>query len=306
MPDKIRMAQANRETHRRKRRKKRRQTSPLDFFSAAPYTHAVSDPGKLVLAALAVLFIGVSKAGFGGGLGMLTTPLCVLAFGAKDAIGILLPLLCAGDAFSLYHYWGKWERKNLKYLLPGVVVGVFIGVQLVGKFSARELNVAIGLLAVLFVVFQLVKEKIFRAEGAFAPNHAIGVPCGVAAGVTSTFAHGAGPVVSVFLIPQQMAKEIYVGTTVLVFTCINWIKMPFFCLDRTMLPLPLLAPHAIITPATLLKSAIFLPLIPVGVWIGVWMNRKFSEKLFLNIVYVMTFLAGLELIFKFDLTKWFR
>ena len=33
---------------------------------------------------------------------MLTTPLCVLAFGAKDAIGILLPLLCAGDAFSLY------------------------------------------------------------------------------------------------------------------------------------------------------------------------------------------------------------
>ena len=61
-----------------------------------------------MLAAVAVLFIGLSKAGFGGGLGMLTTPLCVLAFGAKDAIGILLPLLCAGDAFSLYHYWGKW------------------------------------------------------------------------------------------------------------------------------------------------------------------------------------------------------
>ncbi|MEY4201068.1 MAG: hypothetical protein RLZZ265_2808, partial [Verrucomicrobiota bacterium] len=36
---------------------------------------------------MAVLFIGLSKAGFGGGLGMLTTPLCVLAFGPKDAIG---------------------------------------------------------------------------------------------------------------------------------------------------------------------------------------------------------------------------
>ena len=53
------------------------------------------------MAAFAVLFIGLSKAGFGGGLGMLTTPICVMAFGPKDAIGILLPLLCAGDAHGL-------------------------------------------------------------------------------------------------------------------------------------------------------------------------------------------------------------
>jgi len=83
----------------------------------------------ILFAAMGVLFIGLSKAGFGGGLGMLTTPLCVLAFSAGGqppsfAVGVLLPLLCAGDAFSLYHYWGKWEVKNLKYLLPGVVVGV--------------------------------------------------------------------------------------------------------------------------------------------------------------------------------------
>ena len=266
----------------------------------------MSDPASICLAALAVLFIGVSKAGFGGGLGMLTTPLCVLAFGAKDAIGILLPLLCAGDAFSLYHYWGKWERKNLKYLLPGVVVGVFIGVQLVGKFSARELNIAIGALAVLFVVFQLVKEKIFRAEGAFAPNHLIGVPCGIGAGVTSTFAHGAGPVVSVFLIPQQLQKEIYVGTTVLVFTWINWIKLPFFCVDRSVVPLPWLTERALINQDTLLKSLAFLPLIPLGVWLGIWLNRKFSERVFVKFVYASTFLTGLELIFQFNPARWFR
>ena len=182
------------------------------------------ETGPLIMAIIAVLFIGLAKAGFGGGLGMLTTPLCVLAFGPRDAIGILLPLLCAADAFSIYHYWGKWEKKNLKFLLPGVVVGVVVGVQLIDRFSAGELNIAIGVLAVSFVVFQLTKEIIFRAEGAFAPNHLIGVPCGIGAGITSTFAHGAGPVVSLFVIPQRLPKEIYVGTTVLVFTCINWIK----------------------------------------------------------------------------------
>ena len=260
----------------------------------------------MLLAATAVLFIGLSKAGFGGGLGMLTTPLCVLAFGPKDAIGILLPLLCAGDAFSMYHYWGKWERRNLKFLLPGVVVGVVIGVQLIGRFSARELNVCIGLLAVAFVIFQLVKERIFAAEGAFAPDHKVGVPCGIGAGITSTFAHGAGPVVSLFLIPQRMPKETYVATTVLVFTCINWIKLPFFVVDRTMVNLPFFAPQAIITAETVQQSLVFLPFIPVGVWLGVWLNRKISELVFMKVVYAMTFLTGLQLIFNFNPAKWLK
>ena len=256
----------------------------------------VPDLFTILIASLGVLFIGISKAGFGGGLGILTTPICVLAFGAEGhaptfAVGTLLPLLCAGDAFSLWHYWGKWERKNLKYLLPGVVVGVVVGVQLMDRFSPRQTNFAIGVLALSFVTFQLVKERIFRAEGAFAPNHAIGIPCGIGAGITSTFAHGAGPLVSVFLIPQRMPKEIFVGTTVLVFTCINWIKMPFF------------VAQGIITRETLLTGLYYFPLVPVGVWLGVWLNRRFSERMFLKVVYVLVFLAGLQLIFGFNIAK---
>ena len=250
----------------------------------------------VLLAAFGVLFIGLSKAGFGGGLGMLTTPLCVLAFGAggRDpgfAIGTLLPLLCAGDAFSLYHYWGRWRRRNLVYLLPGVVVGVVIGVLLIGRFSNRQFNIVIGALAVLFVLFQLLKERIFAAEGAFQPNHLLGIPSGIGAGITSTFAHGAGPVVSLFLIPQRMPKEIYVGTTVLVFTWINWIKMPFF------------VANGIITRETLLVGLRYLPLVPVGVWLGVWLNRKLPERVFLRIVDAMTLITGLQLVFNFNLAR---
>src|SRR6266436_5217859 len=101
----------------------------LPFGRDSLPSFGVPGPATISLAAFGVLFIGLSKAGFGGGLGMLTTPLCVLAFSVEGrdptfAIGILLPLLCAGDAFSVYHYWGRWERRNLRYLLPGVVVGV--------------------------------------------------------------------------------------------------------------------------------------------------------------------------------------
>ena len=255
---------------------------------------------KILFAVAAVFFIGISKAGFGGGLGLLTTPLAVLTFGSKDAIGVILPLLCAGDAFSLWNYWGKWDARNLKFLLPGVTAGIVIGVQLIGQFSARQLNVVIGSIAVGFVVFQFVKEKIFRAEGAFQPNHSVGAPIGIATGITSTFAHGAGPVVSMFLIPQRLPKEIYVATNVLIFTFVNWLKMPFFCIDRTQINYPVFAPHALITRETLIISAIFFPLVPLGVWLGVWMNRRISEAAFLKVVYTLLFVTGLELIFKFE------
>jgi len=270
----------------------------------------VSDVTINLLAAIGVLFIGLSKAGFGGGLGMLTTPLCVVLLrgrttrhlcGGNDSAAAL-----RGDVFSMYYYWRQWEGKNLKYLLPGVVVGVFVGVQLIGRFSEREMNVAIGMLAVSFVVFQLIKENIFRAEGTFAPNHALGIPCGIGAGITSTFAHGAGPLVSVFLIPQDMPKQRYVGTTVLVFTCINWIKCRSFAWTAPCWTGRVSPSQAIISRETLWMDLEFLPLIPIGVWLGVWLNRKFSEAGFLKVVYVLTFLSGLQLIGNFDLGRLFK
>lgn len=263
------------------------------------------------LAVAGILLIGIAKAGFGGGLGMLTTPLCVLAFGAGGqgptfAIGVLLPLLIVGDAFSFYHYWKCWDARNLKFLLPGVVIGVVIGIQFIGIFSARQFNLVIGVLAVAFVMFHLTKEQIFRWEGSFQPNYAIGAPCGVVAGITSTFAHGAGPVVSVFLIPQNLPKKRFVGTNVLIFTVVNWIKVPFYCMDRELLGFSWLPAQSIINADTLWTSLLYLPLVPVGVWLGLWLHDRVNEIWFRRMIYAFTILAGLQLIFDFSLGDWFR
>ena len=96
------------------------------------------------------------------------------------------------------------------------------------------------------------------------------------------------------------------ATNILIFTCINWLKVPFFAVDRTLVDLPFLLPHAMITRETLWVDVKFFPLIPVGVWIGVRLNRYVSEKHFLRIVYATTFLAGLQLICNFDLAKLLR
>jgi uncharacterized membrane protein YfcA len=96
----------------------------------------------------------------------------------------VLPLLCAANSVSLYYYWKKWRKNNLNYLLPGVVVGTIVGLMLMDRFSPRQMNITIGVICIAFVVFQFAKEQIFKAEGIFAPNHQIGIPCGIGAGIT--------------------------------------------------------------------------------------------------------------------------
>ena len=68
----------------------------------------------ILLVGLTVVFIGLSKAGFGGDLGMLTSPLCVVAFGIAGqspqfAIGFLLPQgLESGSPAPLHTEQGQW------------------------------------------------------------------------------------------------------------------------------------------------------------------------------------------------------
>ena len=52
----------------------------------------------------AVLLMGVAKAGFGGGIGIIATPLLALAMPVADAAALMLPLLIACDVFAIRHY----------------------------------------------------------------------------------------------------------------------------------------------------------------------------------------------------------
>jgi hypothetical protein len=85
-----------------------------------------------------------------------------------------------------------------------------------------------------------------------------------------------------FLIQQRLPKEIYVGTTVLVFAWINWIKFAFFI------------PAKIITLQTAAYSASLLSFVPLGVWCGLLLNKRIPEQIFIKFVYLFTFLAGLR------------
>ena len=78
----------------------------------------LSDPLFYAVCIPAVLFYGISKGGFGGGLGVAAVPLMALVMSPVQAAGILLPILCFMDLLTLWAYRGKWVWPELNTLLP--------------------------------------------------------------------------------------------------------------------------------------------------------------------------------------------
>ena len=57
-----------------------------------------------ILAAISVVILGISKSGFGAGLGVLAPPLMASQSSLAEALAILLPLLIAIDLFGLRRF----------------------------------------------------------------------------------------------------------------------------------------------------------------------------------------------------------
>ena len=248
-------------------------------------------PAFWFVAVAAVLLLGISKAGFGGGVGVVGTPLLSLTIPVGEAVALLLPLLMLCDLFSVWHYRTTFHRRSAALLLPGAALGIAAGTAFFGFFLDNQtiLRLGVGVLALAFVAFQMVRRLAAGALAAGAPaaRHppaAEGVAMGVLAGFTSTLAHAGGPPVSVYLLPQRLPRQLYVGTTVIVFAAVNCMKLP-----------PYLWP-GLYHVGQFAAVAVLAPLTFVGGRLGIYLNRHFDEEWFNRVVYGILFVTGAKLV----------
>jgi uncharacterized membrane protein YfcA len=239
-----------------------------------------------VAAVLAVLIVGIAKAGFGGGIGFIATPLIALTTSVADAAALLLPILIVIDLLSIRHYRGIYDRRSLKLLLPSAIVGITLGALMFNALRDNDemLRRALGLLAVLFVVYEVGRTALLGALEGRRPSRPAGVFLGVLSGFGSTLAHAGGPPATMYLLPQQLPRQIFAGTAVWFFMVVNLVK---------------LVPYSLLGLLRVGNITTILLLIPVGfigVWLGVYLNRNFDQLWFNRIIYLFLFLTGLELL----------
>ncbi|MEZ4735811.1 MAG: sulfite exporter TauE/SafE family protein [Caldilineaceae bacterium] len=248
-----------------------------------------------VMAAFVMLLTGLGKSGFGSGFGALATPLLALTIPVADAAALLLPLLIIMDMFTVPYYWRRFDRYHMRVLLLGALVGIAVGAYYFDALSHNEraMKMGIGALAVLFVLIQVGRTLILGALSQHRPPATVGWLMGAVGGFTSTVAHAGGPPVTIYLVPQGLPRDKFVGTTAILFAIINLVKL---------VPYSYLGLLRVSNVTTVLLLA---PLAYVGVRLGVFLNQRFTDKWFTRFVYAFLLMTGMELLTGWNLVELF-
>ncbi len=236
-----------------------------------------------LLAILGVFLIGLSKAGFATGLGMLSTPLMAQALPARTAVGVILPLLCLADIFTLAVYWRRWDLRLVAWPLVGTAIGIGLAAAFVTSISELALRRSIGAVGLVLTLLLVVRNR-YHPHAIYRPPPWHGVLVGIAAGISSTIAHAAGPILALYLLAQRLEKTGFVATTGIFFTVNNLLKVPPY------------AATGLIDAGTLALSARYAAAVPLGIAAGWWANRHLPQRHFDAVVAALMVVTSLHLV----------
>lgn len=241
------------------------------------------DPAFFAVAALAVFIVGLSKAGLAAGMGVAAVPILTLVMDARDAAGMMLPLLLVMDALVIFVYRREMDWRVFWLLIPGAMVGTGIGWALSAVVSEAAVRLLIGLITLLFVLDAWLPLR-KRLEG-LPPSRPWGAFWGTLAGFTSFISHTGSPPIHIYVLPMRLEPVIFAGTNALIFGVINAAKIvPYHSLGQ-------------LSPANMQAALLLLPVCFLGVAVGVVTVRRLPAALFYRITYLAVFLLSLKLIY---------
>jgi uncharacterized membrane protein YfcA len=242
----------------------------------------ITDPWFYAVAIPAICLTGLAKGGFLGGVGGLSVPLMSLAISPVQAAAIMLPILIVMDWVGLWAYRRDWSAANVIILLPAATVGIGLGWATAAFVTEAHVRLLVGIIGLVFTLNHWLRLRPKRT--APGPDTAKGSFWGVLVGFTSFVSHSGGPPYAVYMLPQRLPNAIYAGTSVMLFTAVNLLKVP---------PYLMLGQFSL---GNLMTIAVLVPLAPLAMLAGIWLTRRVAQEPFYRIAYSCLFLISLKLI----------
>jgi len=248
---------------------------------------------EYAIIAIAAIGSAVIKNGVGVGAGIFMLPFLSLVLPAKLALGLGAPIMLISDTAGVVYYWKEWDKRELLLLLPPALLGVILGASMINAIPNELFRFWVGLFAILFSSYQLLKLKLLKPEasGGWAnwvptPKKTLAMLFGFLGGVASSVIHAGGLVMSPYLIQKLRGKRAFVGTFVLFFAIMNLLKVIAYLRIE------------ILTSEIVLLTAIISPLIILGGFLGNALNKRVSQKTFRAVVLALILIIGINLLIK--------
>lgn len=272
-------------------------------------------PAAWSLVALGALIVGFSKTALPGA-GTIAVGIFAFAMPAKESTAALLLLLIVGDMTALWVYRREPDVRTLVRLLPSAMIGVVIGAFYFARVDGDAVRLTIGIILLTLVIVTVTRRQLAQRREAAAARGAggadgasvttgkslpatrvevggsrsgaaatvQGMGYGLLGGFTTMVANAAGPVMSLYFYAMRMPVLTFLGTSAWYFAIVNLFKVPFS------------AGLGLITRDTLVMDAMLIPVVLIGAFAGSKVARRIPQKVFENLILVLTVAAALGLL----------
>lgn len=236
---------------------------------------------------VAAALVGLSKSGIPG-LGILFVAIFANLIPAKQATGMVLPLLIVGDIVAVATYRRHTQWRHVFRLFPWTAAGVVLGYFALRVIDDREARWMVGVILLLMLALHFWRS---RRDAAAKLEHEVETHnrffspvTGVTAGFTTQVANAAGPVMTLYLLAMRLPKMEFLGTGAVFFMALNLFKVPFM-VQLGMITRESIAVNAWLTPAVI-----------AGSFVGRALATRISQKLFERVALALTLLAAINLL----------
>jgi len=240
------------------------------------------EPWQWGLAFVAAACIGIAKTGVSG-LGLVAVTIFANLLPAREASGLVLPMLICADLVAVKSYRAHTQWQHLGRLFPWTAGGVLIGWLAMGQIDDQQASMLIGVIVLAMVGLHLWRLR--QGEAHPPESMVFAAFIGILAGFTTLVANAAGPLMALYLLAMQFPKMQWMGTAAVFFFLINLFKVPF------MMQLGL------IDGSSFVGNLVLFPAVIAGALFGRWLLPKINQKLFETLALWMSVLAGLKLLF---------
>ena len=236
-----------------------------------------------ILAVIAALCVGLSKAGFNAFV-IITVVIMARVMPAKESTGAVVPMLLAGDLIACFIYRRDVSWKELLGLLPMTLLGLVAGWLLMACIPAGIFGKVLGWMILLMMLVVLWQEIDGRLLSSVMKHPVVANACGFLAGLSTMMANAAGPVMTFYLLAKKFDKMTFVGTCAWFFFITNLAKLP--------LSLQL----GLITGKSLFMNLVLLPAVIVGMVGGRLLLGKIPQGVFDWVLIVISIAASIRMI----------
>lgn len=238
---------------------------------------------SLALGFCAAVLVGFSKTGLPGAA-IPAVALMAAAFpqDAQLSVGAMLVVLLVGDVVAVgwYRRHAQWDR--LIALSPFVVAGMLPAYLVLGWLDDRQFRPALGALILALLGLELARQQLGWHRLSERRWFVGGM--GFLAGFGSTVANAGGPMMTIYLLSQGVAKEAFIGTCAWFFFLLNLAKLLPFWLQ------------GMITTQTIRRGLALAPVAIGGAIAGAWLVPRVSQRAFNALVSVLAAAAAVWLV----------